>query len=428
MFGCLLITPILPVYALNYSQKIGEINSIEIKNNDNVDRWAVIIGISDYPDDLYLLPSPAPNAIKLCNLLQEKDVRWNANNIKLLLNETATRQSILDALDWLITNADQGDVVLFTYNGHGTWVPDKPPFDELDFKDEVLCPYDMGNWDNPDRNLWTNYISDDELGAKFDEISAKNIEGAYLIFNSCYSGGLFRKIDWSTVKSEEILTSGEAIQIQNTLQAKSNGLISQIESMPAQEVAAGLNIDLDEVIQEWNTEVQEANNFTNDLIKDINANGRVILAASLPHSMSIEFGDENGEYISMFTGVNKAIYEGKTAAEDITRHAKNWWLTQPEIYKIMPLYFLISIVLWKEVGGWYCFPIPTWKDGYPASDPSSAKLSIIGDGHGGSQPQSTPQSQPQTQPSSQQSSEPISKTTIQTIVSATTLLGKTANK
>lgn len=72
----------------------------------------------------------------------------------------------------MASKADEDDVCLFFYAGHGTFGRDVSPFDEVDGRDEYICP-EGGN------------IRDDELEAWTAGIKAKKV----VILDSCFSGG-----------------------------------------------------------------------------------------------------------------------------------------------------------------------------------------------------------------------------------------------
>jgi len=429
--------------AIDCAQQSGELKSITIQNTDNIDRWAVIVGISDYIGSDGDLIAPAPDSEYLYSLLQDKDSRWNANNMLLLLNEIATKQNILNALDWLKENTNEGDIILFSFNGHGSFVDDEPPFDELDRKDEVICPYDCYRDDN---GLLHNYITDDVLGSKFDEISNKGVKGMFLILDSCLSGGLVNWINpGETINSVESLPVQETIGESNMIIQSSNidttgtlstegaltneQILNILDQLPqeSKSVTTGLNEipSIEEIIGEWNAAVQEANSFTAGLTEDISTANKVVSACCLPHALGFEAKRYiDGTYFGYLAAISKAIEEGRTTAEDISQYAKSWWLSQPGVIVVwlnnfFPGPLLIEIVenLLNGHWMWWFLPIPMWKDGYPASDPSSAKLSIIGDSGGNSQ--STPQSNPISQPSVQQSSTTQQSTTVSTTIKQT---------
>ena len=101
-----------------------------------------------------------------------------AGDTRVLTDERATRQGILDGLKWLIKGAKAGDRLLFHYSGHGSQIRDLNGDEVKDRMDEVLCPHDM-DWDK-------GFISDDELDALFRELpKGVNLE---VLLDSCHSG------------------------------------------------------------------------------------------------------------------------------------------------------------------------------------------------------------------------------------------------
>lgn len=296
--------------------------------------WAVIVGISDYYNGSGSdLPSPALDAKRLDIVLKLKSDEWNSNNILLLSDSDANRQNILDALDWLEKNADGGDTVMFFFSGHGTRVVDQDG-DEEDGFDEVICPYDYDvDFVNYTPTNPVNFITDDELSEKFDDISAKGIKGMFIIFNSCFSGGL---VDW---KDEQSAAKEET----NLFDA-----------------------------------LKDANAFDTGLSSDIESENRVILTGSLPFTL----GEEFFGYLSFGKAIGRAFQLGKKTAEDISHFAKKWWLGKPAVIRGLLMGILSApsyIALFKEYGlGFvFAFPYPMIKDNYPSDKPLSEKLQII---------------------------------------------------
>jgi hypothetical protein len=107
---------------------------------------------------------------------------WNRDNIKVLLEEEATKEAILATFRWLQeSRVDEDDVVFFYSGTHGYYMDDQPPFDEPDGKDEFIMPFDC-DWETDD-----NCILDDELALEFDKIKSNNIA---VVIESCHSGGM----------------------------------------------------------------------------------------------------------------------------------------------------------------------------------------------------------------------------------------------
>lgn len=103
---------------------------------------------------------------------------FSAEQVRLVADERATREAVLERLEWLVGDAAAGDRLVFHFSGHGSQVRDRDGDELRDHLDEVLCPHDM-DWDG-------NYISDDDLRSFFSRVP----EGAVLevILDCCHSG------------------------------------------------------------------------------------------------------------------------------------------------------------------------------------------------------------------------------------------------
>jgi hypothetical protein len=99
---------------------------------------------------------------------------------KLLTDDTheslPTRQGILDAIRWLVTDTKAGDKLFLQYSGHGSQQASTDKY-EKDRKDETLCPLDMET---------AGMITDNEI----NELLCLAPEGVSLFFLSdcCHSG------------------------------------------------------------------------------------------------------------------------------------------------------------------------------------------------------------------------------------------------
>ena len=101
---------------------------------------------------------------------------WNEENIKLLINENATKENIYDELVLLNEKETENDVVLFYFSGQG-W---KMPLLQIFQGHAYIAPYDNSNG-----NYDEHKISDVELNAWLDELDSNNI---VVILDHCYSG------------------------------------------------------------------------------------------------------------------------------------------------------------------------------------------------------------------------------------------------
>lgn len=101
----------------------------------------------------------------------------------VLLDQVATKAVILENLKTMVADARYGDRLVFTYSGHGTWLPDDNT-DEPDARDEALVAYDY---------LAGGLIRDDELA----DIFSRKRFGVRLtmISDSCFSGSVNRMVN-----------------------------------------------------------------------------------------------------------------------------------------------------------------------------------------------------------------------------------------
>lgn len=136
---------------------------------------ALCVGINDYPDSSMDLAGCVNDASDWRQVLEGRGYI-----VTSLLDAEATRQRMLDALDQLVSPASDGDALVFTFSGHGSWMPDADA-DEPDARDEMLCPHDV---------MQDHYVLDDDLHGVF----ARKAAGARLlvIADCCHSGSVIR--------------------------------------------------------------------------------------------------------------------------------------------------------------------------------------------------------------------------------------------
>lgn len=85
------------------------------------DKWALVIGISNYKDPTLNLKYAAKDATDFRNFLV-KDANFQPNHVKLLTDANATRDNIVAHLGekWLRRVANQDDLVVIYISSHGT--------------------------------------------------------------------------------------------------------------------------------------------------------------------------------------------------------------------------------------------------------------------------------------------------------------------
>ncbi|MFT3680019.1 MAG: caspase family protein [Ferruginibacter sp.] len=108
---------------------------------------------------------------------------FSESNIITLFNQSAERDSIINALEQIIAKAVKGDVVFVYYAGHGSQVKNSLS-SEKDKKDETIVPAD--HWKSGVAD-----IRDKELAVYFNRLSDKGVL-LTVIFDSCHSGSIGR--------------------------------------------------------------------------------------------------------------------------------------------------------------------------------------------------------------------------------------------
>jgi hypothetical protein len=137
-------------------------------------KYALCIGINDYPGTQNDLAGCVNDADDWASELAVRGYE-----VTKLVDRAASKGGITRAMRAVLGRARDGDSVVFTFSGHGTWVADESG-DEADERDEALCPW----------NLTEGPLLDDELHRLFSECA----EGVRLTFvsDSCHSGTVAR--------------------------------------------------------------------------------------------------------------------------------------------------------------------------------------------------------------------------------------------
>ncbi|MBD3180697.1 hypothetical protein GF312_00290, partial [Candidatus Poribacteria bacterium] len=142
-------------------------------------RWALLIGISDYPSspgfEIQKLKAPVKDVNALADFLKDKEKGgFEGGNVITLTDEQATRRNILINFNDIKNKAAPEDMVIFYFSGHGT----RHPETEVTY----LIPYDHDL-----RDIETTCIDFDDLASKIRRMEAKKI---VVILDACHSGGI----------------------------------------------------------------------------------------------------------------------------------------------------------------------------------------------------------------------------------------------
>lgn len=136
---------------------------------------ALTVGINDYPRSDMDLAGCVNDAKDWRAVLEGRGY-----SVTTLLDAEATRAGMVDALGALVSSGAPGDSLVFTFSGHGSWLPDDDG-DEPDARDEMMCPYDV---------MDDQFVLDDDLHEIF--LAKKDGVRLYVISDSCHSGSVVR--------------------------------------------------------------------------------------------------------------------------------------------------------------------------------------------------------------------------------------------
>ena len=137
-----------------------------------VDRYALCVGINEYANPNSNLSGCVNDANDWADLLESRGYQ-----VTRLLNSDATRDNFLEALREQVAKLEYLDRLVFTYSGHGSWVPDYNG-DEVDGRDEALVMQDL------------SLVKDDDLYP----ILQQRAYGSRMttLSDSCHSGTVIR--------------------------------------------------------------------------------------------------------------------------------------------------------------------------------------------------------------------------------------------
>lgn len=158
---------------------------------------ALLIGVSNYPDQRMRLKGPVNDVSLLYSVLIRRG--FDPANIRVLADSIGqdgldsiavaglpTRHAIVEAFSALGAEAESGDEIFISMSGHGTQQPARDSSNEPDGLDELFLPLDVGRW-NASIGSIDNAIIDDEIGQFLNGIRVKGAS-VWLVMDSCNSG------------------------------------------------------------------------------------------------------------------------------------------------------------------------------------------------------------------------------------------------
>jgi len=148
-----------------------------------MNRYALLVGIEDYPNDKEDLPGIGLAVERMRTLLVE-GFGFPQDHVTVVRDLEATRERIETELKALSERAGPDDAALFYYTAHGCQVLDFDG-DEEDGWDEALVPADPRPELIASDEQMKVFLTDDRLSELFRGFRTKNLT---VVFDSCHSG------------------------------------------------------------------------------------------------------------------------------------------------------------------------------------------------------------------------------------------------
>jgi hypothetical protein len=158
----------------------GDWNTLYPGGGDPDERYALLVGVDDYPGVANDLDGPVADATIMREVLVE-EYDFDPDNIVVLLDEDGNREHILNAFLRHLGQAGPDGLAVFYYSGHGVQLESNygltAPLDpEEDGMDEALAVWGEG---------FDSVILDDELGFTADRLEAGR---TLILIDACFSG------------------------------------------------------------------------------------------------------------------------------------------------------------------------------------------------------------------------------------------------
>lgn len=151
-------------------------------------RRALLIGVNEYKSPSVPPLNGAVNDVIMMKELLTTRFGFEDEHIEVITDGKATRRAILEAMDRLVAESNESDVVYIHFSGHGSRVDDENGDEKDDQMDETIVPHDGRTDEIAD-------ITDDEINAVLSRMKAASV---VIVLDSCYSGTATRDIEFRT--------------------------------------------------------------------------------------------------------------------------------------------------------------------------------------------------------------------------------------
>jgi sulfatase modifying factor 1 len=216
------------------------------------ERYALIIGISQYANPSLNLNAAAADAQALARLLGDPEIAaYKPENVRLLVDDQATRKNIISALGtWLKNRVTADDSVVIFYSGHGA----------LGNGNEAYWV----TYDADTEDLAASAISNKEISSAIAALPAKR---KITLIDSCYSEATAKKYRavvpanvFDELKGTGVVTITASTGAQKSVEVEGHGAFTYhlLEAMQgkADKNANGV-VELDEIWTYLNERVQK---------------------------------------------------------------------------------------------------------------------------------------------------------------------------
>ena len=132
-----------------------------------------------------------------------KNAKFKTSNVKKLVNQQATKATIVNALKSLASQSKRGDIVYVHFSGHGQQMKDVHN-DEKDGLDECWIPYDA--YRKPcEKDRGEKHLTDDEVNYYLNAVRDKigDTGKMLVVIDACHSGDATRGDDDEVVRGVE---------------------------------------------------------------------------------------------------------------------------------------------------------------------------------------------------------------------------------
>lgn len=150
----------------------------------------------------------------------------------------ADKDTAIAALLSVVREARFGDRIIFTYSGHGTWIPDLDN-DEDDRRDEALVMTDY---------MEGGLITDDELHSIMSQ--SRYGVGKLILSDSCHSGTLARMMGDPVQKKPRFLFPSEFLPISEVRVAEIENQVAATKPRPSASLISGCS-DIEYSYDAW---------------------------------------------------------------------------------------------------------------------------------------------------------------------------------